>query len=341
MANADRKASANLKRAYRFKPSVLAEGHRYGFFELLRRLREAGVSHQELRELVRIRPHLSLGFPESDIEIIKEEAQGFYHIEANFFGLYGVSSPLPTFYTEDLIEEYMQGHSAMRDFIDIFHTVFYPLLYQAWEKYRLWLAVVEHKDESRLHQLLALIGFRDLSDRYEEALALLPFAGNLSVGVKSALGLEALLQGLLKHQELSVETCVEQRVSVPPDSRLILGLQANQLGEDTVLGEQIKEITSKIQIRVQGLDASHFSTLLPHTPLFLLIQRVLRWYCPNNTQVDLLLWLDVDQRQPLVLGKKWCQLGLNTWLGTSHQDPLPQLPVRFQLLSRSLAHATY
>lgn len=341
MADADRKTPVNLKGFSRFEPNVLAEGHRYGFFELLRRLREAGVSHQELRDLVRIRPHLSLGFPESDIESIKEDKNGLYHIEANFFGLYGVSSPLPTFYTEDLIEEHMQGHSAMRDFIDIYHTVLYPLLYQAWEKYRLWLAVVEHKDESRLQQLLALIGFRDLHDRSEDALALLPFAGNLSVGVKSALGLEALLQGLLNHQELSVDTCIEQRVNMPHDSRLILGEQANQLGEDTVLGEQINEMTSKIQIRVEGLDANRFSVLLPQTPFFQLIQRVLRWYCPNSIHADLLLWLHVDQRQPLALGQSWCRLGLNTWLGTTHQVDLPQLAVRFQLLSRSSPHATY
>ena len=73
-------------------------------------------------------------------EQIELDADGRYRIEANFFGLYGVTSPLPTFYTEDLIDEMRQGHSAGRDFVDILHAALYPLLFRAWEKHRIWMA---------------------------------------------------------------------------------------------------------------------------------------------------------------------------------------------------------
>lgn len=341
MADAYRKTSVDLASAKRLEPEVLSASNRYAFFELLRRLRQKGVTHQELRDLVRVRPHLSLGFPDSDIESVSIDEEGLYHIEANFFGLYGVSSPLPTFYTEDLIEEAMRGDAAMRDFIDILHTVLYPLLYQAWEKYRLWLSVVEHGEEKRLQQLLALIGFRDLPSWRNEALELLPFAGNLSVGVRSALGLEALLKGLLGYERVVVHTCVEQRTTIPSEARTYLGLSANQLGEETVLGSEIKEVRSKIQIEIVALQAERFTALLPFSPLFLLIQRVLSWYSPSAIQAELLLWLEMTQRQPACLGHGWGQLGLNTWLGAEHQAPLPLLPVRFQLSTRSHTYAAH
>lgn len=341
MADAHRKTSIDLASAKGLEPEVLSASNRYAFFELLRRLRQKGVTHQELRDLVRVRPHLSLGFPDNDIESVILDEEGLYHIEANFFGLYGVSSPLPTFYTEDLIEESMRGDSAMRDFIDILHTILYPLLYQAWEKYRLWLSVVEHSEEKRLQQLFALIGFRDLPSWRNEALELLPFAGNLSVGVRSALGLEALLKGLLRYEQLVVHTCVEQRTTIPSEARTYLGVCSHQLGEETVLGSEIKEIRSKIQVEIKSLEAKRFIALLPFSPLFLLIQRVLSWYSPSSIQAELLLWLDTSQRQSACLGQGWSQLGLNTWLGVKHQAPLALLPVRFQLSTRSHTYAAH
>jgi hypothetical protein len=78
----------------------------------LRLLRLRFPSEKDFVDNVRVRPRLGLGFPLRDIEGIEQDEDGRYRIEANFFGLYGVTSPLPTFYTEDLIDEQLQGHSA-------------------------------------------------------------------------------------------------------------------------------------------------------------------------------------------------------------------------------------
>ncbi len=79
------------------------------FFRPCALLRLRFPSEKAFTDNVRIRPHLGLGFPQRDINHIERDASGRYRIEANFFGLYGVTSPLPTFYTEDLIEERITG----------------------------------------------------------------------------------------------------------------------------------------------------------------------------------------------------------------------------------------
>src|SRR3546814_7786829 len=100
---------------------LLAEGHRYAFFQALRLLR-LHLGEETFAQSVRVRPTLSLSFPENDINSIVRE-NDILRITANFFGLYGVTSPLPTFYTEDLIrseEHTSELQSLMRTSYPVF-----------------------------------------------------------------------------------------------------------------------------------------------------------------------------------------------------------------------------
>lgn len=310
---------------------LLDNGSRYAFFQAMRLLRQRFPDDQALREHVRVRPALSLAFPDTDIESVAQDDTGRYHIEATFFGLYGVTSPLPTFYTEDLIQESMQGYSAMRDFLDILHASLYPLLYQAWEKYRIWLVVGEHNNAQRLQQLYATIGIADAPEWEEDARAMLPFAGNLSAFPRSALGLQGLLQGLLQGVAVSVNPCVTRPVSIPQEARTRLGLQASVLGEETVLGERVNDCAGNVDIVIGPLPADDFHGLLPGAARYERLRRVVAWYLPTPLRCELHLWLDVSKRQCARLGKGWHGLGHNTWLGDEHIPALTQHPVRFPL----------
>ena len=81
------------------KARLLQNGHRYSFLQVYRLLRliarKEGI---ELKE-IKTRPNTSLAFPESDVFSVRERDGGGYQLTVNFLGLYGVSSPLPTFYT--------------------------------------------------------------------------------------------------------------------------------------------------------------------------------------------------------------------------------------------------
>lgn len=310
---------------------LLDNGSRYAFFQAMRLLRQRFPDDQALRDHVRVRPALSLAFPDSDIERVRRDDSGRYHIEATFFGLYGVTSPLPTFYTEDLIQESMQGHSAMRDFMDIIHASLYPLLYRAWEKYRMWLVVGEQNNMQRLQQLYATIGIADAPQWEDDARAMLPFAGNLSAFPRSALGLQGLLQGLLRGAAVRVDPCVPRAVAIPDNARTRLGQRASVLGEDTILGEQVQDCAGNVDIVIGPLSDDDFHSLLPGTPAHDRVRRVVAWYLPTPLRCELHLWLDISKRRCAHLGKGWHSLGRNTWLGNRHIPALKQHPVRFPL----------
>ena len=305
--------------------TLLTEGHRYAFFQALRLIRLRTPHDEALTDNVRVRPAVTLSFPESDIEAIRLDDSGKYRITANFFGLYGVTSPLPTFYTEDLIEEKLQGNSSMRDFLDILHAELYPLLFRAWEKNRLWLTIGERHDTNRLDQLFALVGLSGCGPQYlADARSLLPHAGNFNQFPRSALGLQALVSGLLDGLPVDVEPCVTETVAIPLPSRCLLGEQATQLGEDILLGKQIAQRSSSLIVHVGPIPRAQFHALLPGAPLHERLARSIALYLRTPLRCVLGLKVPPSQREGVSLGGGWHQLGWDTWLpesDTPHPGP--------------------
>jgi type VI secretion system protein ImpH len=297
---------------------LLAEGHRYAFFQALRLLRLRNADEDVFNRDVRVRPSVSLSFPDRDIETIERDEAGKYRITANFFGLYGVTSPLPTFYTEDLIDEQLQGNSTARDFLDILHAALYPLLFRAWEKNRLWLAVAERRDQTRLDQLFSLVGLGgNRGTRWQAARALLPHAGNFNQFPRSALGLQSLVSGLLGNLPVEVEPCVTETVFIPRPARCLLGEQACRLGEDALLGSLIDERAGGLLVHVGPIPAARLAEMLPGTARHTELVDAIALYLKTPLRCALALHVRPEQRPGARLGEGWHQLGLNTWLPES------------------------
>lgn len=311
MAREDRSAEAVMSR-----DPLVADGRDYAFFQALRLLRLRFSGDQAFQDGVRIRPRLGLGFPERDIESIERDEEGRYRLEANFFGLYGITSPLPTFYTEDLIDEHLQGRSASRDFLDILHAALYPLLFRAWEKHRLWMAIGERRDLGRLNLLRSLLGLADAGLEWrQQAPELMRYAGIFNQFPRSALGLERLIATALDGDPVEVVPCVETQVPIDAEARCLLGVQGNVLGQDSLLGQYVSDRTSSLDIRVGPLTALRFHLLLPGAGLYKRVERLAALYLQTPIECRLVLSLKQDEQRSPTLGDGWQRLGLNTWLG--------------------------
>ncbi|MGE8398474.1 MAG: type VI secretion system baseplate subunit TssG, partial [Burkholderiales bacterium] len=112
MANPDRQTTADLA------DKLLADAHRYNYFQLLERLHGLHGDDLEPRwpnEATRLRVRLAcdprLTFPVSDVykaERMPDEEQR-YRVCTTFMGLHGTDSPLPTYYLEQVAYEHAQG----------------------------------------------------------------------------------------------------------------------------------------------------------------------------------------------------------------------------------------
>ena len=316
---------------------LLANGEKFSYFQAIRLLRLFAKARGVPTDSLRIRPKLGLGFPENDIDAIAPIEAGGYQITANFFGLYGVASPLPTYYTEDLFDEEREGRHATRDFLDIIHYAVYPLLFDAWHKPRLQDRVLEDADVGVLDQLFCFVGLHDQSLRRNlaESSTLLRYTGLFNQFPRSVMGLQTLLADAFSPAVVTVKSCILQQVTIASDQLIRLGVQACTLGEDMCLGTQIDDYSGSISIRLADLSEEQFHELLPGTtgherlnfltrfylmdPLEVKVELQLRHAqarcarTPAQFQIDLNRDADASSCLP-DFNIHWSRLGLDTWL---------------------------
>ena len=320
MAAQTRKSPVAVKDAFLQRPQA------FSFIQAVRLLKQISneTSGKALetffQETIRVRPELSLGFPSSDVCGLEQEQDGSrtrYRLTASFLGLYGASSPLPTFYTEDLFEEAREDHSGLRDFLDIFNNPFFIKLYKAWGRHRLAVRIVEEKDEEALERLFCLIGLghESLRNRFSESYQALRYAGLYSQHPRSALGLQTVLADRLGNIPVDIDQCLPQTLLVPQDQRTLLGQQASALGDDTVLGSEIQDSMNKIGIRIGPLNADEFQRLLPGTKDYQSLEEHIQLFCTHHLTYDVSLTIQAGEYRTAVLGNgQWSKLGQDTWL---------------------------
>jgi hypothetical protein len=185
---------------------LLERGHEFSFVQVMRLARrhldpegEAGIPGIPWQERVTIRPELSLAFPAADVAKVERDGDSLL-ITAAFLGLYGPASPLPTFYTEDLMDEASNDESVFRNFLDIIHQRLYHLYIECWSKYRLSIRIIEENNPIDRERLLCLIGLgeRELFESIPDSYNLLRYTGILTQHPRSATGFAALLRQKLE-----------------------------------------------------------------------------------------------------------------------------------------------
>lgn len=323
MAGQDWRSPSDLK------GDLLQRGHEFSFFQVMRLLRlihpdPEGLAESDASDLQRIRihPELSLAFPASDVAKIEEETgeEPKFFVTTTFLGLYGPSSPLPTFYTEDLLHEAIEDLSVTRDFIDLVNHRIFFLLFRCWTKYRQFLQVVEEKNPRDLERLFCLLGLgeTELRQGIPQAYFLLRYLGLFTQFPRSASGLATLLQDALGGLPVTVMSCVERRVRIPADQRSFLGTSGNRLGVDSLLGDEIDDRMGKFRLQMGPLTSEQFHSLLPGNPHHQRLALLTRFYLLDPLEYDLLLTVAEGEGQTVCLGSAhWAMLGWDTWVFSS------------------------
>ncbi len=324
MAGTDRSAGAALIRELFDSPRT------HTFVQVIRLLRrfmqEGGAtvdSPQELFGSLRVRPELTLGFPAYDVAEVQWAGRDPWRFDltVTFMGLYGTGSPLPTFYTEELLEEYNDGSSVSREFIDVLNSFAYSAWFRIWSRYRLDYALIEGRDprvRSMLECLagLGMAGRRGTDPRAYEKLR---YLGLLTQQPRSADGLQSLLRDRFSSTHVFVEQCVPRRATIPADQQLRLGTSGHELGADSFLGYWVSERIGKFSVRVGPVSPRRLTELLPGAPLFKLLADYVRFYVNQPLEWELAVEVRTAQMTTVQLGSRpRALLGLTTWVFAGH-----------------------
>ena len=297
---------------------LFEKSSQFSFIQAIRLL-ELGSKNKkdDLKTKIRVHPRLSLDFPNSDIVDIKQE-DDIVKLTVTFMGLYGESSPLPTFYTESLLDEELEDESVMRDFIDIFNIPIYQAYFEVWLKNRLGVRLNEFNDSKVLELLHVFSGMpkEHLRQKHQDSYSLLKYAGLNMQYPRSAEALRILVSDIIEWGYIEIIQCVEQMAPIPKSQYCSLGNINSRLDDDLHLGDKIKDRMGKFRISITNLDMENFVSLLPDGEKYKSLVKAVDLYLTEPLDWDIQLTLREDITQSISLGgAKDSKLGLNTWLG--------------------------
>ncbi|MBN2243176.1 MAG: type VI secretion system baseplate subunit TssG [Acidobacteria bacterium] len=311
---------------------LLRGARHFSFFQLVRLLERCaggsvrvGYRGPASAETIRFRPDTSLAFPASDVSKLQlvrlpdSEAQRF-RITTTFLGLYGSSSPLPTFYSEEVLWA-DEDQSRLRDFLDLFHHRLLSLFYRCWSKYRYSIQFEYGEGDPLTPSLFSLIGLESPllygETGLPEPMRLLQFAGMIHQQPHSASALESILNEYFDGLPVEVEPCTGRWVPIKREQLARLGRKNCRLNADCSIGSRVYARTGNFRIRIGPVLYRQFLDFLPDRPNHRTLCSLVDFFATDRLEFDIAF--EVLQPPRLQLQSKDPQspnarLGWTSWL---------------------------
>jgi len=275
-----------------------------------------GTGASPAEEPIRLVPSTALSFPASDLLAAQwtDEKRAQLRLTVAFLGLYGVGSPLPSYFQELAAGEAASA-ATLRDFLHIFDQRFYAFFYRAWRKFHLPTSFESEKRGNLESILFCLAGFgtREVMFRYTSPRRLLASAGLLGSAVRSARGLEQVLREYFR-LPVRVNERVENWRSNPAPAQLKSG-NAQRLGRAIAIGFQMKDAASCFRLTLGPLSVEQARNFLPGADSHGTLREIVRLYAPAYLDFEIHLTLRAREAPPVVLGAVTSPLGWLCWLG--------------------------
>ncbi len=324
MADKSRTASINTEKVFK-RP-----GQAVPFFQAVQVLLKSapaavtpGSRGPIAEEHIIFRSNASLAFPVREVEEIEYDNDTVSHIprvkmSVNLLGLYGPSSPLPDHYTEEILFNGKEDSDSRR-FLDIFNHRYISFLYRCWEKYRYPLQYKEGATDNYSRWVLSLIGMGSPDLRKNSTLdwaRLLPLTGLLGLRIGSAMILKQVISSYFGLCAVSIEQNVTNKTSIHAEQLNRLGVNNNNLGMSTTLGETINECASKFRVCIGPVSLQLYKSFLPGGPSYKALHELVALTIRTPLQFDIKLILDPSDMPVCVLsGNATVQLGISSWVG--------------------------
>lgn len=318
----------------RLSPRLEADLHRinfYRFCQLLEKQNPGGplmgsTSHPS-DDPVRFAPHPGMGFPASELKAVEydEEDDGKPPVvRTTFMGMYGVDSPLPTAYLDDITQR-REGHEALQGFLDIFSHRILTQFYRIWRKYS-YPATYESGGTDAISQsLLGLVGLGIPGTANHIATPVSRFLALLSVlrqPGKTQEGMQALVTLLAPDTTVKVSPYCLRSVEI----RQPLGFYADEdflLDGNTPLGDEAMDANSQLLIALSTENEQESRGWKPDGLLYQDFLVMLRVYLGWRFKARITLTTATRLLAAPPLGESPFWLGMNGVLGVE-EDNLPE-----------------
>ncbi|MDF1880606.1 type VI secretion system baseplate subunit TssG, partial [Sulfurimonas sp. MAG313] len=168
---------------------------------------EANASY--IYEKIHFKANPSLAFPKSEISKVefKETRNGIKaFLTLNFMALFGSASPLPSHYSESVLDSLdLDNDAVLVNFLDMFNHHLQKFVYPAWEKQRYYIQYQRDLADKFSKYMMSILGLYAQSQEKTtklDFLKLMPYIGLLSMRNKSAASMVAIIRHYLSHDNI-------------------------------------------------------------------------------------------------------------------------------------------
>jgi type VI secretion system protein ImpH len=275
------------------------------------------------QEGLRFKPYEHFVFPPKDIRSF-EFRDGVMTFVLNFMGLYGINSPFPRCYSEQVALQqsvYGPGNVPLQNFLDIFNTRFYWLYYQAWKKYRYYLQFGFGFENKVMQRVFSFIG---RGERKEGAkpkrindIMLFRLSGILGNRLRNKKGLLILLREFYPGMDFYIREFVPHRVklAVRPQMDSGAGDQAFRLSEFSTVGKSVTDLMGRICIEIGPLGFEDYLDFTPGTENAGLLRELMALYLNDGLEYDVRFMLKSDSIGHVSWSDRRLKLGVSFWMG--------------------------
>jgi type VI secretion system protein ImpH len=304
---------------------LLVNATRYSFVEVYKLLCELAINNKlDPIQVIRIRPVLGLQHARTQVvSVTKQQHMNtgcLYFLNVNLPGLYGNASPLPKFFTEELVQASHKEQNQTRLFLDLIHQRLYQLLFAASTQN---LPHYSLNGQKNLHEFMfSMVGFKDelWLRKFPEPALILRNINIIRHQKGTVAGLKKLLQNIFSTSDIQIQQCVNRRANIRMTQHLGLNLQANQVSTNAVLGSKVQDIQSKIILSINSVTVKEYKKWCLTPKYWSALQHLIKFFVGQALLVDVRFDVLTDKTLGLKLvPDDQFALGKNAWL-TNRQD---------------------
>ena len=263
------------------------------------------------------RPSENYEFPPSDIKSI-HYFNGEVSFVLTFLGLYGINSPLPRCYHEQVALQQRilgEGEVPLQNFMDIFNDRFYWLYYQSWKKYRFYLYLNNKTGDRISERINSFVGGNLLSKKESNLnkFALLKFSGLLSSRVRNKAGLGIMLNYFFPECRIAIKEFVPQWIELTEIPSV--GDENFSLGKNSFIGKYSRDCMSRICVQIKSISFEEYLNFLPGTENSNKVIELLNLYLTDGIEFDFEFTIRASTINSVSWEDERLKLGTTFWLG--------------------------
>ncbi len=244
-----------------------------------------------------IKPAVNICFPTQTISKIEiDSANKTIKIIVNFYGLYGLDSPLPQSINKLCLQN-TPNSNCMRCFLDIFAQRLYKLLFYAWQRHY-----------PLMHQCLqALSGCHDFTTPIHQ----FSYYQNCQK-------LIAILRACIPDININVTEFIARWVTL--SDQIKLGDHLYTLGQNVLLGTEILDCSRRINIIIGPVTELYLQQMLLTPQILLRLIKLSKQYLAPMYLFSIIVLVEFKQSDQSYLLSGHLQLGWNTILGNAYHS---------------------